>query len=150
MRRWPCRTLPEAAPFPSIESTSPYPRVTQPACIFCTPDREILAESPHALAFADAFPVSPGHTLVVPRRHVAAVFDLTEAEYSDCFLLALKVKELLVTRHAPDGFNIGANCGAAGGQSVWHAHIHVIPRFAGDTPHPRGGVRNVIPRLRDY
>lgn len=66
--------------------------MTHPTCIFCTPDREILAESTHALAFADAFPVSPGHTLVVPRRHVATIFDLPEDEYADCFLLALKVK----------------------------------------------------------
>ncbi len=121
-----------------------------PACIFCTPDREILCSSGHALAFADAFPVSPGHALVVPRRHVVTVFDLTEDEYADCFLLVLKVKALLVARSAPDGFNIGVNCGEAGGQSVWHAHIHVIPRFKADTPHPRGGVRNVIPRKGDY
>jgi len=121
-----------------------------PACIFCTLDREILAESTHSLAFADAFPVSPGHTLVVPRRHVVTIFDLPEDEYADCFLLAHKVQALLAARHAPDGFNIGANCGEAGGQSVWHAHIHVIPRFAGDTPHPRGGVRNVIPRKAEY
>lgn len=120
------------------------------ACIFCNPDREILCENEHALAFADAFPVSPGHTLVVPRRHVVGVFELTEAEYAGCFLLAMKAAALLKEKLAPDGFNIGVNCGVAGGQSVWHAHIHVIPRFAGDTPHPRGGVRNVIPRLRDY
>ncbi len=78
------------------------------------------------------------------------IFDLTEAEYSDCFLLVLRVKELLVERYSPDGFNVGVNCGEAGGQSVWHAHIHVIPRFKGDTPEPRGGVRNVIPKKRDY
>ena len=121
-----------------------------PACIFCHPEREILCENTHALAFADAFPVSPGHSLVVPRRHVMTVFELTEFEYADCFLLALKASELLTAKLSPDGFNIGVNCGHAGGQSVWHAHIHVIPRFTGDTPHPRGGVRNVIPRLGDY
>lgn len=122
----------------------------QSTCIFCSPDREILAESTHGLAFLDAFPVSPGHALVVPRRHVATIFELTENEYAECFLLVLKVKDLLVARHTPDGFNVGVNCGEAGGQSVWHAHIHVIPRYTGDTPHPRGGVRNVIPRKADY
>ena len=127
-----------------------FPDMTQPTCIFCSPHRTILAQNTHALAFADRFPVSPGHTLVVPRRHVITIFDLSEAEYTECFLLAFKVKELLAAAHAPDGFNIGANCGLAGGQSVWHAHIHVIPRFAGDTPHPRGGVRNVIPRTAEY
>ena len=75
---------------------------------------------------------------------------MNEAEFADCFLLVLKVKDLLVERHAPDGFNVGVNCGEAGGQSVWHAHIHVIPRFNGDTPHPKGGVRNVIPRKGAY
>ena len=119
-------------------------------CIFCTPDREILCSSEHAIAFADAFPISPGHSLVVPRRHVVTVFDLTHTEYADCFQLALRASELLMARHTPDGFNIGVNCGVAGGQSVWHAHIHVIPRFTGDTPHPKGGVRNVIPRMGSY
>ena len=119
--------------------------MTRSDCIFCTLDREILAESTHALAILDAFPISPGHALVVPRRHAVTIFDLTEAEYTDCFRLVLRVKDLLAARHTPDGFNVGVNCGEAGGQSVWHAHIHVIPRYAGDTPSPRGGVRNVIP-----
>jgi len=115
-------------------------------CIFCHPDREILAESALSRAFLDAFPVSPGHALVVPKRHVVTVFDLSDEEYADCFLLARRVQALLAERLQPDGFNIGANCHAAGGQSVWHAHIHVIPRFEGDTPEPLGGVRNVIAR----
>ena len=119
-------------------------------CTFCTPGREILASSEHGLAFLDRFPVSPGHTLVIPRRHAVTIFDLTPEEYSDCFLLVLKVKDLLTARYSPDGFNVGVNVGEAGGQSVWHAHIHVIPRFTGDTPNPRGGVRNVIPRKADY
>ena len=120
------------------------------ACIFCTPDRPLLCSSDLAVAFPDAFPISPGHALVVPRRHVVTLFDMTEAEYTECFLLVLKVKALLAKQHSPDGFNVGANVGEAGGQSVWHAHIHVIPRFKGDTPEPRGGVRNVIPRLANY
>jgi diadenosine tetraphosphate (Ap4A) HIT family hydrolase len=119
-------------------------------CIFCTPEREIIAQSPLSLAFADAFPVSPGHSLVVPRRHVLTIFELDDKEYADCFLLARRVQAILAERLKPDGFNMGVNCLEAGGQSVWHAHIHVIPRFTGDTPHPRGGVRNVIPRKADY
>lgn len=121
-----------------------------PACIFCTPDRPLLCSSDLAVAFLDAFPISPGHALVVPRRHVVTIFDLTEAEYTECFLLVRKVKDLLAKDYSPDGFNVGANIGEAGGQSVWHAHIHVIPRFKGDTPEPRGGVRNVIARLANY
>jgi len=122
----------------------------QSTCIFCVLDRETIAESTHALAIPDAFPISPGHSLVIPRRHAVTIFDLSEAEYADCFLLVLKVKDLLAARHTPDGFNVGVNCGEAGGQSVWHAHIHVIPRWTGDTPHPRGGVRNVIPLKKEY
>lgn len=119
-------------------------------CIFCNLDREILCENALALAFADAYPVSPGHSLVVPKRHVTTVFELTELEYAECFRLAMQASTLLMARHRPDGFNIGVNCGVAGGQSVWHAHIHVIPRYTGDTPHPKGGVRNVIPRKGSY
>ena len=122
----------------------------QSTCIFCALDREIIVESTHAIAILDTFPISPGHALVVPRRHAVTIFELTEAEYTDCFLLVLKVKDLLVARPTPDGFNVGVNCGEAGGQSVWHAHIHVIPRYTGDTPTPRGGVRNVIPLKREY
>ena len=117
-------------------------------CIFCHLDREVLAENALARAFADAYPVSPGHTLVVPRRHVRTLFDTTPEEYAACFALAREVHALLVARHAPDGFNLGVNCEAAGGQSVWHAHLHLIPRYAGDSEQPLGGVRNVIPFKR--
>ena len=124
--------------------------MTQANCIFCAPDREILAESALALAVFDSFPVSPGHALVVPRRHAATIFDLADDEYAECFRLVRTVKDLLLARFVPDGFNVGANCGEAGGQSVWHAHIHVIPRYQGDTPSPRGGVRHVIPMKGNY
>jgi diadenosine tetraphosphate (Ap4A) HIT family hydrolase len=115
-------------------------------CIFCEPDRPILAESELALAFLDSFPISRGHALVVPRRHVRTLFDTDAEEYAACFELARTVCDLLRGKHAPDGFNIGVNCDVAGGQSVWHAHIHVIPRYTGDVEDPLGGVRNVIPR----
>ncbi len=119
-------------------------------CIFCKPKREILAENKYALAFFDSYPVSRGHALVVPRRHARTIFDLPDEEYADCFRLVLPLKEVLLARFAPDGFNVGANCGEAAGQSVWHAHIHVIPRYAGDVPNPRGGVRGVIPHKAAY
>ena len=124
--------------------------MTQVSCIFCAPQREILAESALALAVLDTFPVSPGHALVVPKRHVATIFDMADDEYAECFRLVRMLKDLLLARFAPDGFNVGANCGEAGGQSVWHAHIHVIPRYTGDTPNPRGGVRHVIPLKASY
>ncbi len=119
-------------------------------CIFCNPDREILAANAAAIAVFDSFPVAPGHALVLPRRHAVTIWDLEEAEYEQCFRLVRELKVLLETRFSPDGFNVGVNCGEAAGQSVWHAHIHVIPRYAGDTPNPRGGVRHVIPLKGNY
>jgi len=119
--------------------------MTADTCIFCHPDRVILVESGSSLAFFDSYPVSKGHALVVPKRHVETIWDLTDEEYADCFLSVRRLKTILSERFIPDGFNIGANCGAAAGQSVWHAHIHVIPRFKGDVPDPKGGVRHVIP-----
>jgi len=115
-------------------------------CIFCLPDRPILAENDRALAFYDNYPVSPGHALIVPRTHARTIFDLDEDDYAACFLLSRVVREVLVTAHQPQGFNLGVNCEPAGGQSVWHAHIHLIPRYAGDVADPLGGVRHVIPR----
>ena len=119
-------------------------------CIFCKPQREVLASNAHAIAVFDTYPVSPGHSLILPRRHVVTVWDLSDAEYAACYALVRALKPVLEERFRPDGFNVGVNCGEAAGQSVWHAHIHVIPRFKGDTPSPKGGVRHVIPRKAAY
>ena len=119
-------------------------------CIFCEPEREILAQNARAIAVFDSFPVSPGHALILPRRHVVTIWDLDPNEYADCFALARDLRTILESRFSPDGFNIGANSGESAGQSVWHAHIHVIPRYKGDTPNPRGGVRHVIPLKGSY
>ncbi len=115
-------------------------------CIFCHLDRPLLLDNDRAVAFYDAYPVSPGHALVVPRRHVRTLFDTNDEDYLACFALVRRLVEWLRAEHQPQGFNIGVNCEPAGGQSVWHAHIHVIPRYSGDVPEPLGGVRNVIPR----
>lgn len=123
---------------------------TSTTCIFCNPEREILAENAAAIAVFDSFPVAPGHALVLPRRHAETIWDLEEGEYDQCFRLVRAVKAVLAARFSPDGFNVGVNCGEAAGQSVWHAHIHVIPRYTGDTPNPRGGVRHVIPLKGNY
>ena len=119
-------------------------------CIFCNHDREVLIESNCPIAFFDSFPISEGHALVVPRRHVESIWDLADSEYTDCFLLIRRLKVILSKRFSPDGFNIGINCGEAAGQTIWHAHIHVIPRFKGDVPNPKGGVRHVIPLKAFY
>ena len=119
-------------------------------CIFCRPQREILARNELAIAVFDTYPVSPGHSLILPLRHAVTIWDLAAEEYDACFRLVRELKPILEARFKPDAFNVGANCGEAAGQSVWHAHIHVIPRYKGDNPNPRGGVRNVIPLKAKY
>jgi diadenosine tetraphosphate (Ap4A) HIT family hydrolase len=114
-------------------------------CPFCNPDRKTIVANKYALAILDGFPVSQGHALVIPRRHVPTIFDLNTDEYTGCFALVREVKILLEDRHSTNAFNIGVNCGEVSGQTVDHAHIHVIPRYSGDVDDPRGGVRHVIP-----
>ena len=120
-------------------------------CPFCSPrgDR-IVGHATLALAVLDGFPVSPGHTLVVPRRHVARVFDLDADEHSAIWAMVAEVRSGLAERLRPEGFNIGLNDGLAAGQTVMHAHVHVIPRFDGDVADPRGGIRWVIPTKAAY
>lgn len=117
-------------------------------CVFCALDRPLLCENALAAAFYDINPVSPGHALVVPKRHVRTIFDLDPEDYAACFALVRALHAILQDAHRPDGFNLGVNCEVAGGQSVWHAHIHFIPRYTGDVEQPLGGVRHVIPWKR--
>jgi ATP adenylyltransferase len=120
-------------------------------CIFCDwSSREILVEDEHAVAFFDAFPVNPGHVLIVPKKHVADYFDLEPALQQACMKLLNQAKVLIQERYNPEGFNIGINAGAAAGQTIFHVHLHLIPRYLGDMPDPRGGVRGVIPDRRSY
>ena len=111
---------------------------------------EKIIENENAFAIYDGFPVSKGHVLVIPKRVVAEIFDLNNEEYSSCFNLVKDVKKILEEKFKPDGFNIGINNGEKAGQTVFHAHIHVIPRYSGDVDNPRGGVRHVIPGKGDY
>jgi len=115
-------------------------------CPFCglEPGR-VLEENELAVAFADAFPVSPGHTLVIPRRHVADFFALEPAEVLAVMELVFRMQNQLAAEGRPGGFNLGVNVGRAAGQTVMHAHVHLLPRFAGDVPDPTGGIRNVLP-----
>ena len=123
----------------------------QPDCPFCRLEKNrILLESEFALAFLDGFPVSQGHTLVVPRRHVASLFDLTPEEQAALWRMVAEVRAGLLDGLKPDGFNVGVNDGMAAGQTVMHAHVHVIPRRSGDVPDPRGGVRWVVPDKAAY
>jgi diadenosine tetraphosphate (Ap4A) HIT family hydrolase len=120
-------------------------------CPFCaTPPDRVLEATQHAFVVLDAFPVSPGHTLVISRRHVTDVFDLTGSEIGDIIRLIRSARERLDRTLHPSGYNIGVNVGRAAGQTVMHVHIHVIPRYPGDTSDPRGGVRGVIPGKACY
>ena len=121
-------------------------------CIFCniSPDRYVT-ENDLAFAIRDGFPVTKGHTLIIPRRHLADYFDLTAAERTAIEALANECRDdLIKSDSAIDGFNIGANAGASAGQTVFHVHVHLIPRRTGDTAEPRGGVRGVIPGKQSY
>ncbi|WP_437819418.1 HIT domain-containing protein [Sorangium sp. So ce1078] len=109
-----------------------------------------VASNTLAFALRDRFPVSPGHTLVIPRRLIATWFDATPDERTALFALVDEVKSQLDAELHPDGYNIGINAGEAAGQTVMHLHVHVIPRFRGDVDDPRGGVRHVIPGKGNY
>lgn len=121
-------------------------------CPFCqrVAAGPLLAANKAAAAFDDAFPLNPGHTLVVPRRHVADLFELPRAVQAEMWDLVSEVRDLLRERHNPAGFNVGVNVGAAAGQTVEHAHVHLVPRHAGDVADPRGGVRWVLPARANY
>ncbi len=110
----------------------------------------VFLENEMAFAFKDANPVGPGHCLVVPRRHVPDIFQLSNAEVQALFSLINQLREHLSNELSPNGFNVGVNIGRAAGQTVAHAHVHVIPRFEGDVSDPTGGVRNVIPGMGPY
>jgi len=120
-------------------------------CLFCAiPREQILIDGPIAVAARDSYPVSKGHTLIIPRRHVASLFETTEEERQSMLKLLDEMKARLDREHKPDGYNIGVNNGVAAGQTVMHLHMHLIPRYAGDRPDPRGGVRWILPEKAAY
>lgn len=103
-----------------------------------------------AVSFQDGYPVVDGHRLVVPRRHLARLEELETSEWQEVFELVREVVRTLAAELGIDGVNVGVNSGEAAGQTVPHAHVHVIPRRLGDVPDPRGGVRRLIPARADY
>jgi diadenosine tetraphosphate (Ap4A) HIT family hydrolase len=121
------------------------------SCPFCTLDpSRIILLSDHAVAIRDVFPVSKGHTLIIPKRHIASLFEATAEEQAALFDLLGQARQQLLEELKPDGFNIGINDGTAAGQTVMHLHIHLIPRYNGDQPDPRGGVRWIFPDKAVY
>ena len=120
-------------------------------CPFCTlPKERILGESRYAIWIRDGFPVAPGHSLVIPKRHIGSFFEATGDEKDALILLLDTAKAAADSEFHPAGYNIGINDGAAAGQTVPHLHVHLIPRYEGDSEDPRGGVRWVIPSKADY
>lgn len=121
-----------------------------PYCLRIRTDDGILERGPLAVALVDQFPVSPGHTLIVPMRHEPDYFSLTAEEQAEMLRLLRSQQARLQRELSPDAFNLGVNTGPAAGQTIPHTHVHLIPRFKGDVPDPRGGVRWVIPAKANY
>ena len=121
-------------------------------CIFCkTNQNELIFENDLAYASSDSYPVSQFHSLVVPKRCIENYFELDEKEILACNDLIKKLKEKIMKEDkSVEGFNIGTNVGKVAGQSIFHCHIHVIPRRKGDVDNPQGGVRSVIPLKQHY
>lgn len=130
------------------------PAMTTPACPFCTHvlsgnDRPHLEETANVIAFEDAYPSAPGHTLIIPRRHVGHILDLTDAEHTDLWTVARNQLARLSNNGSRD-HTIGINDGPLAGQTVPHVHLHIIPRHEGDTAEARGGIRWAIPETAAY
>ena len=121
-------------------------------CIFCNIEKSrIVIENGLAILFYDSFPVTEGHSLIIPKRHIADYFSLTGEELRAVHeLINLQSERLMEGDKSIKGFNIGTNAGKAAGQTVMHCHIHLIPRREGDCEDPRGGVRGVIPGKMKY
>jgi len=118
-------------------------------CTFCNKS-EFILENEHWICIYDNYPVSNGHTLIIPKRHFNDYFLSTELERSSFDKILFEVKEHLDKEYSPDGYNVGFNVNEEGGQSIFHCHIHIIPRYRGDVDNPRGGVRGVIPSKQNY
>lgn len=119
-------------------------------CIFCNPTN-IIINGEYAYSRWDGFPVSEGHCLIIPKRHVNSIFELTDNELKDLYTILKQTYDYLINfGYRMDGYNVGINCGKAAGQTVPHLHIHLIPRYNGDVFDPTGGVRGVIPDKQSY
>lgn len=121
-------------------------------CFFCESinNSDFFLENEFAVAKFDNFPVSNGHLLIIPKRHISDWWQATVAERNAIFELLDESKKKIDNKYSPDGYNIGMNLGKAAGQNIMHLHIHLIPRYYGDVKEPRGGVRGVIPEKQNY
>ena len=133
------------------ESEDKYHQIKN--CRFCydTIKNKIIAELGTVVAIEDNYPVAKGHMLIIPKNHNATYFELSAAEKRDSDSLISELRrKILAEDPSVTGFNIGVNCGESAGQTIFHTHIHFIPRRDGDTPHPKGGIRGVIPDRMGY
>jgi len=133
--------------------TGSHKKDTNKDCPFCSlvRDGRVLASNGEAYAIYDKFPITEGHMLVLPVRHFADFFETSDSEHEAVFdLIKAMRRKLLADDSRITGFNVGVNVGEVAGQTVPHCHIHLIPRRAGDTDRPRGGVRGIIPDKRSY
>lgn len=123
-------------------------------CIFCNQNKisegRAIAENEQFFSMWDSNPVSKGHALVIPKRHILSFFDMTDMELMSFYKIASEVKLKIDSDFNPDALNIGVNDGVAAGRTVHHLHIHLMPRYVGDVPEPRGGVRHIIPGKGSY
>lgn len=120
-------------------------------CLFCRNDiGSVFIRGKLGFVRWDSHPVNEGHALVIPYRHVPSYFDVTNQEKQELWSLVDQGKEVIENRYRPHGYNVGINIGSRAGQSIFHMHIHLIPRYRGDVDNPRGGVRGVIPERQQY
>ncbi len=121
------------------------------SCPFCNiPSERIIYQDRFWMAVKDQYPVSPGHVLMIPKEHFETYFDLPPQYAATLHVGTSIVKRMLEEEYHPDGWNLGCNCMEAGGQTIRHFHLHLIPRYNGDVDNPRGGVRGVIPSKQNY
>lgn len=113
-------------------------------------NKERLFENDIGFVIYDKYPVSKGHCLIVPKREYSDYFESTNEEIEGLNKLLFETQQFLKEKFNPDGFNIGINSGEVSGQTVFHMHIHLIPRYTGDVENPEGGVRGVIPNKQKY
>jgi diadenosine tetraphosphate (Ap4A) HIT family hydrolase len=127
-----------------------FQRNSSDRCPFCNPRKTLtlITESATAYSIFDGYPMSKGHALIIPKRHIANYFDLPFKEQSACWFMVNKVQEILTQKLQPDGFNVGMNINREAGQTMMHANIHLIPRYQGDAVEAKGGMRYVIPKLK--
>jgi len=123
-------------------------------CFFCelqhnSPEKKIVENNSFFARF-DNFPVTPGHSEIVSKRHIDSFFKLTPSELSEMYSLVLELRAIIDEKFHPAGYNVGINEGQAGGQTIKHLHVHLIPRYIGDVVNPRGGIRNIIPGKGNY